>query len=146
MKTRLLHSTIALIVCSAPPGLVQQAQAADQCTMSNVAGDYGYTTSGSIVAPVVGPFAAVGRVTITSAGTFSGEQTSSVLGNLFDETLAGSFVVDPDCTGTAIAYIYRGGTLVRTTPFDIVWDSNRREFRGIFRTPGTGITITGRRT
>jgi hypothetical protein len=113
--------------------------------MSNVAGDYGYTSTGSVVSPPVGPFTAVGRVTITSAGTFTGEQTTSVGGNVVDESITGSFAVNPDCTATAIAYIYRGGSLVRTTSFDAVWDSNRKEFRAIFRTPGTAITMIGQR-
>jgi len=145
MKRKFALPTLGLLSCSALIVLAQPAQAKPQCTTSNVAGDYGYTSIGSVVSPPVGPFAAVGRVTITSAGTFTGEQTTSVGGNVVDETITGTFAVDPDCTGTAIAYIYRGGSLVRTTSFDIVWDSNRKEFRAIFRSPGTGITISGQR-
>jgi hypothetical protein len=145
MKPKFTLSTLGLLSCSAMLALAQPAQAKSQCTMSNVAGDYGYTSVGSVVSPPVGPFAAVGRVTITSAGTFTGEQTTSVGGNVVDETITGTYAVDPDCTGTAVAYIYRGGSLVRTTSFDIVWDSNRKEFRAIFRSPGTGITINGQR-
>src|SRR5262245_26012659 len=145
MKPKSTLPTLALLSCSALVALAQPAQAKPQCTMSNVAGDYGYTSTGSVVSPPVGPFAAVGRVTITGAGTFTGEQTTSVGGNVADETITGTYAVDPDCTGTAVAYIYRGGSLVRTTSFDIVWDSNRREFRAIFRSPGTGITLTGQR-
>ena len=145
MKTKLAFPTLGLLSCSALLALAQPAQAKPQCTIWNVAGEYGYTSTGSVVSPPVGPFTAVGRVTLTGAGTFTGEQTTSIGGNVADETIAGSFAVDPDCTGTAIAYIYRGGLLVRTTSFDVVWDDNRDEFRGIFRSPGTGITITGRK-
>jgi hypothetical protein len=54
-------------------------------------------------------------------------------------------VVNPDCTGAATVYVYRGSTLVRTSSINIVWDSNRRELRAMFLTPGTNISIAGRR-
>src|SRR5262245_55472403 len=103
MKPKSTLPTLALLSCSALVALAQPAQAKPQCTMSNVAGDYGYTSTGSVVSPPVGPFAAVGRVTITGAGTFTGEQTTNVGGNVADETITGTYAVDPDCTGTAVA-------------------------------------------
>jgi hypothetical protein len=114
--------------------------------MSNVAGQYGYTSSGTIVTPAVGPFLAVGRVTVTSTGTFSGTQTTSIAGNLFlDEIVQGTYTVNPDCTGTLDAFIYHGSALARTARLNIVWDNLAREFRAIFLTTGTAVTITGRK-
>src|SRR5215468_12725190 len=74
--------------------------AAHQCTVSDAAGRYGYTNSGTIVTPPVGPFTAVGHVTLNETGTFSGAQTTSIAGNRFEETIQGTFTVNPDCTGS----------------------------------------------
>ena len=145
MKTRHLHSTIGVIVASALLGLAQHAQAAGECTLANVAGDYGYTTNGTVVTPPVGPFTALGHVTLTSSGTFTGAQTTTVAGNFFDETVSGDYAVNLDCTGEATVFVYRGGTLARTSRIALIWDDNRKEFRSIFLTPGTNITISGRR-
>jgi hypothetical protein len=49
----------------------------------------------------VGLFTAVGHVTFTETGTFSGAQTTSIAGNLVEETVQGTYAVNPDCTGSA---------------------------------------------
>ena len=146
MKANFKLVALGLVACSSVFGLTRAAQASAQCTSDNVAGDYGYTSSGAIVTPAVGPFTAVGRVTITEAGTFSGEQTTSIAGNLVDETISGSYEVSPDCTGTAIVFVYHGPTLVRTSHIHLVWDDTRREFRSNFQNTGTNISIAARRT
>ena len=148
MKTQITRPAHRVIACSmliALAGFTQAAQAREQCSLANVAGDYGYTSSGAIVTPPVGPFTAIGRATLTNSGTFTGEQTTGIAGNFFEETFNGDYVVNSDCTGAATAYIYRGSTLVRTTAFNVVWDSSRREFRAVFLTPGTSISMVGRR-
>jgi hypothetical protein len=121
------------------------AAKAHGCTMSDVAGEYGYTSSGTIVTPAVGAFTAVGHVKFTVTGTFSGAQTTSIAGNFFDETVSGSYSVNPDCTGTAIVNVYHGTTLARTTNLNLVWDGNQYEIRAIFLTAGTAITIDARK-
>src|SRR5262249_32873476 len=76
------------------------------CSLADVAGEYGCSSSGTIVTPAVGPFAAVGHVTFTATGTFSGAQTTSIAGNFFDEIVSGTYTVNPDCTGSAIVNVY----------------------------------------
>jgi len=144
MKLNHAQSTLGIICFSMLLGLAQVAQA-HECSASGVAGKYGYTSNGTIVTPAVGPFVAVGRVTVTDTGTFSGTQTASIAGNLFDETIQGTYTVNPDCTGTLTAYIYHGSTLARTSRTNIVWDNLEQEFRQIVLTAGTAITITGRK-
>jgi hypothetical protein len=112
-----------------------------QCSLAGVAGRYGYTSTGTIITPPVGAFAAVGHVTFTATGTFSGAQTTSVGGHFFDETVSGTFTVNPDCTGTAVVNVYQGTTLARTTNLNVVWDDSQRQVRAIFLTTGTAITI-----
>jgi hypothetical protein len=109
--------------------------------LSNTAGSYGYTSNGTIVTPPVGPFTAVGRVTLTDSGTLSGAQMTSIAGSLVEETVEGTYTVDPDCTGFATVDVYEGGTLVRTSNLHLVWDRGATEIRAIFLTDGTNISI-----
>ena len=122
-----------------------QAVPAHECTASDVAGRYGYTSTGSIVSPPVGPFTAVGRVTFTETGTLSGAQTTSIAGNLVEETVQGTFAVNPDCTGSATVHVYHGATLARTSVINLVWDDHEKEARAIFLTAGTDISIQARK-
>jgi hypothetical protein len=136
--------TLGIILCSALLGFAQVVQARE-CTVSDAAGRYGYTSSGSIVTPPVGPFTAIGHVTFTESGTFSGAQTTSIAGNLVDEIVQGTFTVNPDCTGSATVYVFHGATLARTSRINLVWDIHQNEARAIFLTPGTNITIAARK-
>lgn len=144
MKSIFAPSALGLLIWSALLGLSQAAHAS-QCQLSGVVGSYGYTSTGTIVTPPVGVFAAVGHVTLSNAGTVTGAQTTSIAGNLIEETITGTFVVNPDCTGTATVYVYHGSTLARTSNLSVVWDHGSRELRAIFLSPGTSITITGRK-
>ncbi len=146
MKRHIAHTALGIILCSMLLGIAQAALAhGHACTMSGVAGKYGYTSGGTIVSPPVGLFTAVGRATLTKSGTFSGAQTTSIAGNFFEETLEGSFTVNSDCTGSMTANIYHGSTLVRTTQLHFVWDHDENEARAIFLAPGTAITLAARK-
>ena len=145
MKPSFATSILGVILCSALLGVAQSAHA-NKCTMSNVAGRYGYTTTGTVVSPPVGPFVGVGEIRLTESGTLSGTQTTSIGGNVASgEIVQGTFTVNPDCTGTMTVSIFRGSTLVRTAQLNLVWDDNRKEARAIFLNPGTSITIQAKR-
>jgi hypothetical protein len=145
MKRNMLATgTVASVVVLFLVGTGLPAQAA-QCSLANVAGVFGYTSTGTIVTPPIGPFAAVGRVNFTSSGTLSGTQRSSFAGNQADETVSGTYSVSADCTGTATVNVFHGTTLVRTTGLNLVWDDNRSQIRAIFLTTGTVLTIEARR-
>jgi hypothetical protein len=136
--------TLGIILSSALCAVGQPVQA-HECTVSDAAGRYGYTSSGTIVNPAVGPFTAVGHTTLTESGTLSGAQTTSIAGNLVEEAVQGTFAVNPDCTGSATVHVYHGATLARTSVINLVWDIHQNEFRAIFLTPGTNISIEGRK-
>lgn len=142
MKPNALHA--ALITLTTVIASTQLAQA-HECTVSNAAGRYGYTSTGTIVTPAVGPFTSVGHVTLTETGTFTGTQTTSVAGNLVEETVQGTFTVSPDCAGAATVHVFHGTTLARTSLLHMVWDSHQNEFRAIFLTAGTSISIQARK-
>ena len=144
MKTFHLSNTLGLIVGAALLSLIQAVQA-HECTLSGAAGRYGYTNSGTIVTPPVGPFTAVGHATLTESGTFTGAQTTSIAGNLFEETIQGVFTVNPDCTGSATVYVYHGTTLARTSLINVVWDIHQSELRAILLTAGTNVTLEARK-
>ncbi len=137
-------TTLGITLGCALLGLAQAAWS-HECTLADAAGRYGYTSSGTIVTPPVGPFTAVGHVTFTESGTMTGAQTTSVAGNLVDETFQGTYTVNADCTGAATVYVYHGTTLARTSHINLVWDNHQNEARAIFLNPGTNITITARK-
>jgi len=143
MKAFLLSNTLVSIVGAVFLSATQVQ--AHECTVSDAAGRYGYTNSGMIVTPPVGPFTAVGHVTLNETGTFSGAQTTSIAGNLFEETIQGTFTVNPDCTGSATVYVYHGTTLARTSLIKIVWENHQNEFRAILLTAGTNISLEARK-
>ncbi len=144
MKRKMARTTLGIIFFATLVALAPAVQA-HGCSMSDVAGNYGYTSSGTIVTPPVGVFATVGHVTFSPTGTLSGAQTTSIAGNFFDETVSGTYTVNSDCTGTATVNIYHGTTLARTTSLNLVWDDNQKEARVIFLTAGTVVTINARK-
>jgi len=144
MRTTHAITAIGVVLTIGLLGIAQSAQA-HQCTLADAAGRYGYTSNGSIVTPPVGSFTAVGHVAFTETGTFSGAQTTSIAGNLVEETVQGTYTVNPDCTGSATVYVYHGSTLARVSHINLVWDSHQNQVRAIFLNPGTNISIEGRK-
>ena len=143
MNRLIAHTALGFALCSTLFGVAQAVQPPG-CTAAGVAGEYGYTSSGTIAAPPVESFTAVGRVTLTDSGTFSGAQTTSIAGNFFEESVQGTYTVNSDCTGAAIVYVYHGPTLARTTGLRLVWDNQEQEMRAIL-TSSTAITFAGRK-
>src|SRR5215510_10003390 len=142
MKRNALSTAIAAVVTLAIIAGAQRAQAA-QCSLANVAGTYGYTSQGTIIANNIGPFAAVGRVEFGPGHSLSGSQQSSFGGVQVAETVSGSFYVNPDCTGKANINVTGG--VPRSTTLKLVWDDQRNQIRAIFLTTGAVVTIEARR-
>ena len=142
MKLNMERTFFGIIFLAALIGTPAAANARS-CSLSGVAGTYGYTTSGSI--PTLGAVAGVGHITFNSSGNVTGAQTVSFNGAIAPETLSGTYSVNADCTATATISAYRSGVLVRTSSFSAVWDNDQREFRAIFRTAGTVLTVNGRK-
>ena len=126
--------TIALVTFSL--GLAAAASAQDHhCSIRGMRGAWGYTETGTVVAPGPTPIlaAAVGRYEFESDGTFSGTQNSSAGGTVNQDLKLGTFTVNPDCTGTLTLRIFdsSGTTLRRRSTWAIVLVDNVSEFRGI---------------
>jgi hypothetical protein len=140
---RTFHSMLfGAIFLAALAGITPAAQARS-CSLSGVAGTYGYTTTGTI--PTLGAVAGVGHVTLDAGGNLTGAQTVSFNGAIVPETLSGTYTVNADCTGTATVNVFHGGVLARTSNLNVVYDNNQRELRAIFLTAGTVLTVNGRK-
>ena len=94
------------------------------CSTETVAGNWGVTLSGTLILPT-GPVPAAGiaRGSFDSQGNITPGATEArnVGGGFADETLTGSWTVNPDCTGTLTIRAYESGLLVRTSVLSIVF-------------------------
>jgi hypothetical protein len=115
MKRTMVRTTLGIMLFVVLAGMASPVSA-HSCSLASVAGEYGYTSNGTIVSPPVGPFATVGHVTFTASGTFSGAQTTSIAGNFFDGTVSGTYSVNHDCTGSAVVNVYHGTTSPAPSP------------------------------
>jgi hypothetical protein len=118
---------LSLVVISG--GLAQTAHAM-KCSTETVAGNWGFTLSGSAIvngSPVL--VAAVGTVTADEEGNLNGTEARSVGGGYADETITGTWTVNANCTGTLDARIYESGQLVRISVTSVVFDDGSKQFR-----------------
>lgn len=107
-----------------------RADEAAPCSLATVAGNYGFTLTGALLTPTGSvPLAAIGRVTLTAQGNVSGTEARNAGGTFANETLGGTFTVNPDCTGAATVMAFESGQLVRTAVLSGVWDDNSNEIR-----------------
>lgn len=123
------------------------------CSVSNVAGKWGFTTNGTVVG--IGPRDSLGIFTLDGGGNLlNGKGTSSLNGSVTDETFTGSYSVNPDCTGKlAIEIFDLSGNKILTATVNIVFDDNVRELRAMYTSAvlpngtalGTVITAQARR-
>jgi len=100
------------------------------CSTETVAGNWGVTLTGTLILPTgLVPAAGVARGTFDAQGNITSGATEArnVGGGFANETLSGSWVVKPDCTGTLTIYAYESGTLVRTSVLAIVFVDNLNE-------------------
>src|SRR3974390_2263786 len=109
---------------------VVHADSPNGCSTESVAGNWGVTLNGSLILPTgLVPAAGVARGTFDAQGNITSGATEArnVGGGFGNETLTGSWVVKPDCTGTLTIYAYESGTLVRTSVLAIVFVDNLNE-------------------
>ncbi len=102
---------------------------AQTCSPALVAGSYAASDDGTII-PLLGGVtsrASVGQINLDAAGNLSGTSTASLGGVIGTNNFTGTYVVNPDCTGTM--NLQQPGA---TATFAVVWDSNGSHFRFIF--------------
>ena len=120
-------------------GIMPRAQADEHrgCSNANLQGSFGFTSTGTLLAlppPSAGPFAEIGRQTFDGRGdNTEGTATLSANGNINHVTFDGTYVVNPDCTGSMTLFVLPLG---RTITLDFVIDDDGVEIRTIATDPG----------
>jgi len=147
MKRNSVRATLAILSFAVFLATLAPAAQAATCTSANVAGNWGYTYTGTLLFPSGPvPVAAVGRFRIDIDGNLSGTQTRTVAGDTAQEVVRGSGTVNPDCTGTATVGVYdQSGNLLRTGTFAVVYVNNRKEaldmFTSLVLPDGTSLPV-----
>jgi hypothetical protein len=125
-------------------GIPPRAQADEhrECSDASLQGSFGFSSTGTLNAlppPSAGPFGEIGRQTFDGQGNTDGAATLSANGNVHRVTWQGTYVVNPDCTGSMTLFISPLGSTVN---LDFVIDDDETEVRGILTGP-TGMGVTG---
>jgi hypothetical protein len=122
-------------------GIVPRAQAGEdkECSKASLQGGFGYTATGTTLAPYVpppfaGPFAEVGRQTFDGKGNTEATATLTANGNIINVTIRGTYVVNRDCTGSMTLNVSPLGSTVHAA---FVMDDDGAELRVIATDPGS---------
>jgi len=145
MKSTTIAKTLIAIAMTLAVGIVPKVQAEDKvCSNRTLNGTYGFSATGTLVPPQPFPglLAIVGTSTFDGNGVTSGSQMVSSNGNILpQETLSGTYQVNPDCTGTFSLQLFPGVTI----NFFFVIDDHGKELQIIQTDPGTIVTATARK-
>ena len=134
-RTTLVIGFAAAFVLNIPPS----AQAGEHrgCSNASLQGSFGFTATGTLLAlppPFAGPFAEIGRQTFDGRGETEATLTLSANGNIVKGvTVQGTYVVNPDCTGSMTLYVSPFGITVNA---DFVIDDDGAELRAIVLSAG----------
>jgi len=146
MKPAPIAKAFAITVAAALAlGIAPKAQAGDkECSDATLEGRFAFTSTGFITDPpdLAGPFAIVGTQTFDGDGAFTATATVSQNGNIIPVSIAGTYTVNADCTGTLTAQI---SPVDITTHVFFVIDDNGKEFQHIQTDPGVVVTGIARR-
>lgn len=135
---RLAQTTFVIVFATLlVPGIVPRALAGG-CSNATLQGSFGYTSTGTLLPsyvppPFAGPFAEVGRQTFNGKGNTDATATVSSNGNPQAVTATGTYVVNPDCTGSMTLYVSPFGATVH---IDFVIDDDCIEIRAIVTDSG----------
>lgn len=134
----ILLSTLAVL------GIAPNAQAQSSCSNASLSGSFGYTNTGTIVTPPLGLFAGVGRQTFDGKGDTEATATVSVNGQIYQATIKGTYVVNPDCTGSMTLSVSAGGQHF-TNQVDFVIVCGGTEVEAINKDSGSVITTVAKK-
>jgi hypothetical protein len=130
MKCNTARTTLTILSFAMLLAVLTPVADAATCSTATVAGNWGLTLNGLLILPTGPvPVAAVIQASVDLEGNATGTEARSVGGQYADETLTGSWIVNPDCTATATLKFFQAGQLVRTSIVSAVFDSNSHEIR-----------------
>ena len=141
MKRNIARTSLAIVSAAAfLLGIVPMAQATEhkECSNATLQGGFGYTSTGTLLdsyvpPPFAGPFGEVGRQTFDGKGNTDATATLSANGNIQKVTIQGTYIVNPDCTGSFTLNVSPLGATVHA---DFVIDDDAVEIRAIGTDPG----------
>ena len=144
MKRAIAATTLAVVFTTVfALGIVPRAQADQdkECSNATLRGSFGFTSTGTLLAippPSAGPFAEIGRQTFDGTGdNTEGAATLSANGNINHVTFSGTYVVNPDCTGSMTLFVL---PLARTITLEFVIDDDGAELRALLTSTPSGNT------
>jgi hypothetical protein len=156
MKLNMTRLTLFLSLSFLFAGLAPIARAGT-CSTATVAGEWGFTLTGTLLPPSgpvpAVPAGAVGTATLSVNGNVYGTEARNVGGDFAKETAKGTYTVNANCTGTMTVNFFEAGQLVRTSVLSLVFDDNSTQFRMVQKSltlpDGTQvpvvITVEGRK-
>ena len=112
---------------------VASAQEDRGCSAASVAGEWGYSETGTLYVPTGPvPYASVGTFTLDRDGNYLGERTASVGGKIVTAAFKGTATVNSDCTGkVTISFYDQAGNVTSTAAKFLVFVDNSRGARAI---------------
>ena len=141
MKRTIAPTTLVIVFATAVfvLGILPEAQAGEhrECSTASLQGSFGFTSTGTLLAlppPSAGPFAEIGRQTFDGQGNTDATATLSANGNIKRVTVVGTYVVNPDCTGSMTLLVSPFGSTVN---LDFVIDDDGAELRAIVTGAGS---------
>ena len=139
MKRTIAPTTLVTVFATAfVLGILTRAEADEHrgCSNASLQGSFGFTSTGTVLAsppPFAGPFAEIGRQTFDGRGNTEATATLSANGNIVRVTVQGTYVVNPDCTGSMTLYVFELGSSFNA---DFVIDDDGAELRAIVTETG----------
>lgn len=137
MKRSFLVAMFGFVVfaaINAGPIPAARAWGRDSCTLTSVAGSFGFSYSGVGILPSGPvPVGAVGNYSTDAVGNFVGTEINSLGGAATYQTIQGKITISQDCSGTLVAKVYEGGMLVRTSYIHLQYQNNANEALLIFQ-------------
>ena len=133
--TTLVMLFAALFVLGIQP--IARADDRKGCSNASLQGSFGFTSTGTLLAlppPLAGPFGEIGRQTFDGRGNTDATATLSANGNIVTGvTVQGTYVVNPDCTGSMTLFVLPFGSTVHA---DFVIEDDGAELRAIITDAG----------
>ena len=141
-RTTVVTSVVIVFATVFVLGAMSRTQAGERrvCSEASLQGSFGLLSTGNLnalPAPLAGPFLEVGRQTFDGRGNTDGTATATPNGNLRHFTWQGTYVVNPDCTGSMALLV---SPLGATVPLDFVINDNGAELLAITTGGVTGNT------
>lgn len=140
MKGRIARITLGtLFIAAVCMSVASAAQAQGRaCSLTLAAGEYATSETGTVIG--LGPWAAVGLLTVDAAGNSTGKKTGSLNGNLIQLTFSATITLNPDCSGSANwSQFDPFGNLFDTGTLEFVMDDNMNEFHYVL----TSVQLPG---